>query len=108
VGFSYLSSTVELISIAPLKIVPFQRVVNRLLDGVHARLTDCRRNWWTTNHTTCLSNKWAMVSTSGEITVILEISPDSRQIGDAICDPETERLEVTFQAGTTPEVSKPP
>jgi hypothetical protein len=34
VRFSYVSAVVELISIAPLKNVPLQRVVNRLLDDV--------------------------------------------------------------------------
>jgi hypothetical protein len=45
VRFSYVGSEVELISIAPLKNVPLQRVVNELLDDVQARLMDCRRRW---------------------------------------------------------------
>jgi hypothetical protein len=44
VRFSYLDSAVELISIAPVKNVPLQRVVNRLLSDVRARLPDCRRS----------------------------------------------------------------
>ena len=46
VRYSYLDSTVGLISIAPVKIVPLQRVVNRLLSYVQVRLADCRRSWW--------------------------------------------------------------
>ena len=57
VRFSYLDSTVELISIAPVKNVPLQRVVNRLLSDVRARLPDCRRSWWLTRGTTCLANQ---------------------------------------------------
>jgi hypothetical protein len=40
---SYLDSTAELISIAPAKNIPLQRVVNRLLSDVLVRLPDCRR-----------------------------------------------------------------
>src|SRR6266404_1996305 len=61
VRFSYLDSTVELISIAPAKNIPLQRVVNRLLSDVQVRLPDCRRGWWLTRGTTCLANQWAMV-----------------------------------------------
>ncbi len=39
--FSYLGSTVELISMIPVKNVPLQRVVNRLLSDVQVRLPDC-------------------------------------------------------------------
>jgi hypothetical protein len=42
VGFSYITDTVVPISIAPLKNIPLQRVVNRLLDDIQARLADCR------------------------------------------------------------------
>jgi len=61
VKFSYLSSKVELISIAPVKNVPLQRVVNRLLSDVQVRLPDCRRSWWLMRGTTCLANQWAVV-----------------------------------------------
>ena len=44
VRFSYVGSAVELISIAPLKNLPRQRVVNDLLDEIQARLADCRRS----------------------------------------------------------------
>ena len=67
VRFSYLDSAAELISIAPVKNVPLQRVVNRLLSDVRARLPDCRRSWWLTRGTTCLANQWAMVSKAGKI-----------------------------------------
>jgi hypothetical protein len=50
--FSYINVAVELISIAPPKNVPLQRVVNRLLDDVRTRLAECRRAWWTTGRTT--------------------------------------------------------
>ena len=45
VRFSYLESTVELISIAPAKNIPLQRAVNRLLSDIQARVPDCRRGW---------------------------------------------------------------
>ena len=41
VRFSYLDGTVGLISTAPVKNVPLQRVVNRLLSDVQVRLADC-------------------------------------------------------------------
>jgi hypothetical protein len=46
VRFSYVDNAIELISIAPLRNVPRQRVVNRLLDDVQTQLADCRRAWW--------------------------------------------------------------
>jgi hypothetical protein len=45
VRFSYLSSALELISIAPVKNIPLQRVVSRLLSDIQERLADCRRSW---------------------------------------------------------------
>jgi hypothetical protein len=107
VRFSYVSSAVELISIAPLKNVPLQRVVNRLLDDIHAWLADCRRAWWTTRRTTCLANQWAMAG-EGKIELRPERSPDAKQIADANYDAEAERLHVTFRDGTTAEVSTCP
>ena len=104
VRFSYVSSAVELISVAPLKNVPLQRMVNRLLDDIKAHLADCRRGWWTTRRTTCLANQWA-VAREGRIELRPERSPDVKQITDASYDPAAERLHVTFRDGTTAEVS---
>jgi hypothetical protein len=104
VRFSYVSAVVELISIAPLKNVPLQRVVNRLLDDVQARLADCRREWWTTRRTTCLVNQWTMAG-EGKIELRSDRTPDAKQIADASYHPEAERLLVTCRDGTTVEVS---
>jgi hypothetical protein len=71
VRFSYLSNAVELISIVPVKNVPLQRVVNRLLSDVQVRLPDCRRSWWLTRRTTCLANQWAIVRGPGRIELSL-------------------------------------
>jgi hypothetical protein len=108
VGFSYVGSTVELISIAPLKNIPRQRVVNALLDEIRGRLVKCRRDWWTTRQTTCLANQWATVPASGKIELRSEHLPDANQIADASYDPATERLHVTFRDGTTAEASTQP
>jgi hypothetical protein len=107
VRFSYVSSAVELISIAPLKNVPLQRVVNRLLDDIQARLVDCRRAWWTTRRTTCLANQWA-VPEAGKIELCSERTPDAKRIADASYDPAAEQLHVAFHEGTTAEVSTRP
>src|SRR5271156_1860581 len=80
VRFSYLGSTVELISIIPVKNVPLQRVVNRLLSDVQVRLPDCRRSWWLTRRTTCLVNQWAMVSKAGMIELLSKSAPSAKQI----------------------------
>jgi len=53
VKFSYVSDAVELISIAPAKNIPLQRVINRLLSDIQRRLPDRRRSWWTVRRTTC-------------------------------------------------------
>ena len=78
--FSYLDSTVKLISIAPVKSIPLQRVVNRLLNDVQLRLPDCRRGWWLTRGTTCLANKWAMVNKAGRIELLSKPAPSAKQI----------------------------
>ena len=108
VGFSYVGSEVELISIAPLKNVPLQRVVNELLDDIQARLMDCRRSWWTTRQTTCLANQWAIAPAAGKVELCSERTREAKQIRDASYDPATERLRVTFRDGTTAEASSRP
>ena len=104
VRFSYVSSGVELISIAPLKNVPLQRVVNKLLDDIRARLMECRRRWWMTRQTTCLANQWAVVPAAERIELRSVRTADTKQIADAKYEPATEQLVVTFQDGTTVEV----
>lgn len=107
VGFSYASAAVALISIAPLRNVPSQRAVNRLLDDIAARLTDCRRAWWMIRRTTCLENQWA-VAREGRIELRSGRTRDAKQVIEAGYDPEAERLHVTFRDRTTAEVSTRP
>ena len=108
VRFSYVGSDVKLLSIAPLKNVPLQRVVNELLDDIQARLTDCRRSWWTTRQTACLANQWAIAPPGGKVVVCAERTQGAKQIADASYDPSTERLRVTFRDGTTADASTRP
>jgi hypothetical protein len=81
VGFSYLSNAVRLVSIAPAKNIPLQRVVNQFLDDIQQQLANCRRFWWVIRGTTCLSNQWAVVP-----------------------KPKAESLHVTFKGGITEDV----
>jgi len=104
VRFSYLSNAVELISIVPVKNVPLQRVVNRLLSDVQVRLPDCRRSWWLTRRTTCLANQWAIVRGPGRIELLSKPAPRARQIAEAEYDPANEQVQVIFQDGTTEQV----
>src|SRR5271166_1213251 len=67
VRFSYISTAVELMSIAPSKNVPLRRVVNRLLDDIQSGLPDCRKSWWMRKRTTCLANQWAVMLAPGKI-----------------------------------------
>ena len=108
VRFSYVTNAVELISIAPLKNVPLQRAVNRLLDDIQTQLADCRRSWWETKRTTCLANQWGVVAAAGKIELRSERTREAKQIADASYDPATERLRVTFRDGTTAEESTQP
>lgn len=105
VGFSYATSAVKLLSIAPLRSVPLQRVVNRLLADVQGNLSACRRSWWMTKHTTCLGNQWAVVLAVGKIELSLNAKANAKQIVNAIYDPDQERLRMNFQDGTTLDVS---
>lgn len=104
VGFSYASAAVALISIAPLRNVPSQRVVNRLRNDIEARLADCRRVWWMIRRTTCLENQWA-TAREGRLELRSGRTRDAKQIIDARYDPEAERLHVTFRDRTTAEMS---
>jgi hypothetical protein len=104
VRFSNLDSTVELISIAPIKNIPLQRVVNRLLSDVQLPLPDCRRSWWLTRGTTCLANQWAMVNKAGKIELLQKPTPSAKQIAEAEYDPVSEQVRVIFQDGTRVQV----
>lgn len=105
VGFSYASNAVQLISIAPLKNIPRQRVVNELLEDIHTRLAECRRSWWTIRQTSCLANQWVTMLAAGKIAFCRERTPDAKQIAGAEYDPTSDRLHVTILDGTTIEVS---
>jgi hypothetical protein len=102
VRISYLDSKVDLISIAPVKNIPLQRVVNRLLSDVQLRLPDCRRGWWLTRGTTCLKNQWAMLSKAGKIELLPKTTPSAKQIAEY--DPSKEQVQVIFQDGTKAQV----
>ncbi|MGC2032784.1 MAG: hypothetical protein WA642_22405 [Steroidobacteraceae bacterium] len=104
VRFSYLGSTVELISIVPVKNVPLQRVVNRLLSDVQVRLPDCRRSWWLTRRTTCLAKQWAVVREPGRIELLSKSAPSAKQIAAAEYDPANTQVRLIFQDGTTEQV----
>jgi hypothetical protein len=104
VRFSYLGSTVELMSIAPVKNVPLQRVVNNLLSDVKVRLPDCRHSWWLIRRTTCLANQWAVVREPGRIELLAKPAPGAKQIAEAEYDPANEHVHVIFQDGTTEQV----
>ena len=80
VSFSYITSVVELMSIAPTKNVPLQRVLNHLLGDIEERLPDCRRSWWTTRRTMCLTNQWAIAQEPGRIEVLSESRPHAMAI----------------------------
>jgi hypothetical protein len=108
VRFSYVGTAVELVSIAPLRNVPLQRVVNALLNDIRAWVVECRRSWWMTRQTTCLANQWAAVPAPEKIELRSERMSDAKQIADARYDPATERLHVTFRDGTTAEASTRP
>ncbi len=102
-SFCYVRSTVELMSIEPIKNAPLQRVVNRLLDNIRDRLPDCRRSWWITRRTTCLANQWVMGAAPGKIALSDHV-PGSMQIADGEYDSSTQQLHVTFRDGTAEEV----
>ncbi len=108
VRFSYANSDMQLVSIAPLRGVPLQRVMSALLDDIQARLVDCRRRWWAMRRTTCLVNQWAVVPTAGYVELSLVRAPNAKQIAEARYDPESGTLYLAFRDGSTTEVSMPP
>jgi hypothetical protein len=94
-------------SLAPLKNVPQQRVVNRLLDDVRPYLADYRRTWWETYGTTCLANQWASTREIGRVKLLAKPEAEARQVDAASYDPMTERARIRFRDGTMTEVSAP-
>ncbi len=104
VGFSYVTSVVELISIAPVRNIPLQRVVNQLLDDVEAHLAICRRSWWEIRRTACLVNQWATIQKSGKMEISAANVAGAKQITAAEYDSDLGRLNVIFRDGTTAEL----
>jgi hypothetical protein len=104
VRFSYVTSVVALISIAPLKNVPLQRVVNQLLDDIEAHLAICRRRWWEIRRTACLETQWAKIAQSGKIEISAADVTDAKQITAAEYNPDLRRLSVIFGDGTAIEL----
>ena len=105
VRFSYLTSAVELMSVAPLRNYPLQRTVNRLLADTRAGLPGCRRSWWVTKRTACLINQWAVVLVTGRVELSLGPIANAKQIANATYDPDEESVRLDFQNGTTADVS---
>jgi hypothetical protein len=103
--FSYLDTSVTLMSIAPLQNAPLQRTVNRLLADIQGGLPGCRRSWWTMRRTTCLANQWVVRLAPEKIELSPEFGTNAKQVADAGYDPDRQRLRVTFKDGTTAEVS---
>lgn len=104
VQFSFVDNKVDLMSIAPAKRVPLQRVINNLLDDVGNRVAECRRLWWATRQTTCLMNQWASVPAAGSIELITEHEANAKQISDARYEPTSDRTRVSFYDGTSIDV----
>ncbi|WP_201727485.1 hypothetical protein [Acidocella sp. C78] len=104
IGFLYLGDDVTLLSIAPLKNIPLQRTLNRLLGEVEARLPDCRKAWWEIRRTTCLTNQWARVLDAGAVELLPGRESGARQIAEADYDPGNEVLRLILRDGTTREV----
>ncbi len=104
VRFSYVSRALELMSIAPMKNIPLQRVMNLLLDNIQERLSDCRHRWWVTNRRTCLTNQWALELADGTVTLLSKQTAGAKQIADACYEPTTGRLLVLFRDSTAKEV----
>lgn len=107
VRFFYTTSVVEPISIVPLRNVPQQRVVSRLLDDVQTRLAERRRIWWMMRRTTCLENQWAVLLVGGRLALLPERAGNARQIAAASYDPTSAQLRVAFRDGSTAEMGTP-
>ena len=108
VGFSFLSSAVELMSIAPSRNAPLRRTVNRVLAEVLAELDACRRSWWETRRTACLNNQWAIVLTPDRVELSAGPPDNAKRIAEARYDPNQEQLWMTFADATTLEVTVRP
>jgi hypothetical protein len=104
VQFSFVNNDVELLSIAPPKQAPLQRVVNNLLDDIGNRITKCRRQWWMTRQTTCLMNQWAKVSAAGNIELLAERKASAKQISESRYDPASDSTRLSFHDGTAIDV----
>jgi hypothetical protein len=104
VRFSFVSSKVDLLSIAPLRNSPFQRTVNQLLADIGDELLACRRKCWATKRTTCLENQGVVVS-AGMIEIPLGAPENAKKITMATYDPDRDKVRITLQDGTILDVS---
>jgi len=100
VGFSFVATAVDLISIAPMRNIPLQRVLNRLLDDVQGQLAICRRKWWEIQGTACLVNQWAKIEPSGMIRISAPGVAEAKQITGADYGPDSGQLHLIFRDGT--------
>jgi hypothetical protein len=103
IEFSYVANTVRLISVMPLRNTPLQRILGQLLDDVWSELAACRRVWWTTRSTTCLANRWALIS-GGQVAMLAKPEVGALQVRDANYIPQTKQLHIAFLDGTALQV----
>jgi hypothetical protein len=106
VGFSFIHDEIELMSIDSNRNAPSSRVVDRLLDEIEARLTDCRKTWWRIRQSTCLTNQWAIVRAPGRVDLTSTRTPPARQIADCRYDPIAALARVSFRDGTIEDVKQ--
>ena len=85
--FSFLSGALDLLSIAPEKKAPLQRVVIQLLGDIRERLSDCRERWWMANRTVCVTNQWALMRSDGTVGLLVKRAAGAQQMVDAHYDP---------------------
>lgn len=103
--FSFIHDATEVMSIAPLRNMPAQRDLNRLLDDIRGHVADCRRGWWTMRRTTCLVNQWAVVRAGKAIDLLPARAAGAKRIAGATYDPSAQRLRVTFEDSMAIELS---
>jgi len=108
IGFSFIDSDAELLSIAPSTRAPRRPALNRVLGNVQAKLPTCREIWWNTQLTTCLANQWVAALAPGNLRMVASHTAHARQIADAQYQPTTQRLRIRFRDGATTELGPQP
>ncbi|MDR3525606.1 MAG: hypothetical protein P4L66_16060 [Acetobacteraceae bacterium] len=98
--FSFASRDTGVLSIAPTTGAVRPKQLNQMLDEISANLAACRKLWWHSMGTTCLENKWALLTSANHLAILNRRQNEAKRVRSAAYDAATHILKVTFTDDT--------